>query len=41
MKQDPAFLALRKQILARIRETAGMKTDLELLQQLSREATAG
>jgi NitT/TauT family transport system ATP-binding protein len=41
MKQDPAFLALRKQILARIRETAGMKTDLELLQKLSREATTG
>ena len=35
MKQAPEFLALRRTILDRIRATAGMKTDLELLQQLS------
>ena len=34
------FLRLRSQILARIRETAGMKTDLDLLQTLSRQAQA-
>jgi NitT/TauT family transport system ATP-binding protein len=38
MKQSPEFLQLRRTILARIRETAGMKTDLELLQKLSRQA---
>ena len=36
MRQWPEFLRLRSQILARIRETAGMKTDLDLLQALSR-----
>ena len=35
MKQDPIFLRLRTQILDRIRETAGMKTDLDLLRKLS------
>jgi len=35
MKQAPEFLALRRTILDRIRATAGMKTDLDLLQQLS------
>jgi len=35
MKQAPEFLALRRNILDRIRATAGMKTDLDLLQQLS------
>jgi NitT/TauT family transport system ATP-binding protein len=38
MKQDPQFLGLRSRILERIRDTAGMKTDLELLEKLSREA---
>ena len=40
MRQSPEFLHLRSQILARIRATAGMKTDLDLLQALSREAPA-
>jgi len=40
MKQSPEFLALRRDILDRIRATAGMKTDLELLQKLSRTAAA-
>ncbi len=35
MRQWPAFLALRMRILARIRETAGVKTDLDLLNALS------
>jgi NitT/TauT family transport system ATP-binding protein len=38
MRQAPEFLRLRSQILARIRETAGMKTDLDLLQALSRQS---
>jgi len=38
MKQSPAFLELRRRILDRIRDTAGMKTDFELLQKLSRQA---
>jgi NitT/TauT family transport system ATP-binding protein len=36
MKHTPQFLHLKGQILARIRETSGMRTDLELLQKLSR-----
>ncbi|MFR0690807.1 ABC transporter ATP-binding protein [Enterobacterales bacterium AE_CKDN230030158-1A_HGKHYDSX7] len=36
MKVSPEFIALKKQILARIRETSGMSTDLELLEQLTR-----
>ena len=40
MKQSPAFLALRATILERIRETSGIKTDLELLQKLSRRAAS-
>ena len=40
MRQSPEFLRLRTQILGRIRETAGMKTDLDLLQALSRQGTA-
>ena len=35
MKHAPEFLALKKEILARIRETSGMKTDLDLLDQLN------
>ncbi|MGF6396182.1 ABC transporter ATP-binding protein [Pseudomonas plecoglossicida] len=36
MKLSPAFLELKREILARIRETSGMNTDLELLAQLTR-----
>ncbi|MCW5622252.1 MAG: ABC transporter ATP-binding protein [Burkholderiales bacterium] len=35
MKHAPEFLALKREILQRIRETSGMKTDLELLEKLS------
>jgi len=40
MKHTPEFLALRSQILERIRDTCGMRTDLELLQRLSQQAMA-
>ncbi len=40
MKLAPEFLALKKEILERIRETSGMKTDLELLEKLSQGALA-
>ena len=36
MKHTPEFLRLRAQILGRIRDTSGIRTDLELLQKLSR-----
>jgi NitT/TauT family transport system ATP-binding protein len=39
MKHQPPFLELKMAILERIRETSGMKTDLELLQRLSRKAS--
>lgn len=35
MKLSPPFLALKRQVLERIRATAGMQTDLQLLEQLS------
>ncbi|NML17161.1 ABC transporter ATP-binding protein [Azohydromonas caseinilytica] len=35
MKLSPAFLGLKRTILDRIRDTSGMRTDLELLQKLS------
>ena len=35
LKHAPEFLALKREILERIRETSGMKTDLEQLQRLS------
>lgn len=35
MKLAPEFLKLKKEILERIRETSGMKTDLEQLEKLS------
>jgi NitT/TauT family transport system ATP-binding protein len=35
MKHTPEFLALKKEILARIKETSGMKTDLDMLDQLN------
>jgi NitT/TauT family transport system ATP-binding protein len=38
MKHAPEFLALKREILARIRETSGMKTDLDLLEKLNRSA---
>ncbi|MEN6587269.1 MAG: ABC transporter ATP-binding protein [Sulfuricella sp.] len=38
MKLAPEFLRLKREILDRIRETSGMKTDLDLLERLSREA---
>ncbi|EAA3799274.1 MULTISPECIES: ABC transporter ATP-binding protein [unclassified Pseudomonas] len=40
MKLSAEFLALKKEILARIRETSGMNTDLELLEQLTRGVPA-
>ncbi len=38
MKLAPEFLGLKREILDRIRETSGMKTDLEQLARLSAEA---
>lgn len=38
MKLAPEFLALKRDILDRIRETSGMKTDLEQLARLSAQA---
>ncbi len=40
MKLEPAFLALKREILERIRETSGMKTDLEQLARLNADAAA-
>jgi len=40
MKHAPEFLALRFRILDRIRDTSGMRTDLDLLQRLSQQAVA-
>ncbi|WP_447595122.1 ABC transporter ATP-binding protein [Aquipseudomonas campi] len=40
MKLSAEFLTLKKEILARIRETSGMNTDLELLEKLTRTAQA-
>jgi len=39
MKHAPEFLRLKSEILACIRETSGLRTDLELLQKLSRRAS--
>ena len=41
MKHQSAFLELKSAILERIRATSGMKTDLELLQRLSRTTAKG
>ena len=38
MKHSREFLDMKKEILERIRETSGMKTDIELLERLSRTA---
>jgi NitT/TauT family transport system ATP-binding protein len=40
MKLSPEFLRLKKEIVERIRETSGMKTDLELLRRLGSGAPA-
>jgi NitT/TauT family transport system ATP-binding protein len=40
MKLSAEFLSLKREILARIRETSGMSTDLELLEQLTRTLPA-
>jgi NitT/TauT family transport system ATP-binding protein len=40
MKHTPQFLQLRARILGRIRDTSGLRTDFELLQKLSRRASA-
>ncbi len=37
MKHSPEFLALKKEILARIRDTSGMRTDQSMLEQLNME----
>jgi NitT/TauT family transport system ATP-binding protein len=41
MKLSPGFLALKRTILDRIRDTSGMRTDLDLLQKLSASPDAG
>lgn len=38
LKLSPEFIAIKKQILDRIRETSGIKTDLEQLEKLTRKA---
>jgi NitT/TauT family transport system ATP-binding protein len=38
MKHTPEFLTLRSRILERIRNTSGLRTDLELLQRLAKRA---
>jgi NitT/TauT family transport system ATP-binding protein len=40
MKHNAPFLALKTEILGRIRATSGIKTDLEQLQRMSRRASA-
>ncbi|WP_407672398.1 ABC transporter ATP-binding protein [Noviherbaspirillum pedocola] len=40
MKHAPEFLAMKKRILARIRDTSGMSTDSELLERLNLQAAA-
>ncbi len=39
MKHQSGFLRLKQEILERIRATSGLKTDFDLLQQLSRQTT--
>jgi NitT/TauT family transport system ATP-binding protein len=36
MKHSAEFLALKSRIVERIRETSGLRTDLELLQRLAK-----
>jgi len=40
MKHSPEFLALKRRLLDRIRETSGMATDLEQLARLNRQETS-
>jgi NitT/TauT family transport system ATP-binding protein len=40
LKLDPAFVALKRHILDRIRETSGIKTDLEQLKKLTASGNA-
>ncbi len=40
MKHSPQFLQQKKEILTRIRETAGMHTDYELLERMTKQAQA-
>jgi NitT/TauT family transport system ATP-binding protein len=40
LKLSPEFVALKRLILDRIRETSGIKTDLEQLQKLTRTTHA-
>ncbi len=41
LKLSPEFSALKRQILERIRETSGMKTDLEQLKKLTNHTSSG
>jgi NitT/TauT family transport system ATP-binding protein len=38
MRLSPEFIRLKREVLERIRETSGMKTDLDLLEKLSQRA---
>lgn len=38
MKLAPEFLQHKKEVLVRIRETAGMRTDRDLLERMTRQA---
>ncbi|KAB7614025.1 ABC transporter ATP-binding protein [Verminephrobacter eiseniae] len=40
MKHAPQFLALKRELLDRIRDTSGIETDLDLLDQLSRNSAS-
>lgn len=40
MKLSPEFIALKKEILTRIRETSGVYTDNDLLERMTRQAEA-
>ena len=40
LKLDPDFMALKRQVLDRIRATSGMRTDLDQLEKLTRAASA-
>ncbi|MEO8132361.1 MAG: ABC transporter ATP-binding protein [Betaproteobacteria bacterium] len=40
MKLSPEFIQLKREIVERIRETSGMKTDLEMLEKLNRQNVA-
>ena len=39
MRLSPEFIRLKREVLERIRETSGMKTDLDLLEKLSQQAS--